>query len=230
MRSAGCPWVTCVSITACVFAFSYFPLASFHFTLLCPSFLLFPPFIFTFSLTSPSSFLPPCAFPSFPYTQQWHKLCKVASKTQWYRTDTKDGVTVSRCKFGRSRQHHAVIKVDGTIPHHPDTVTQFLQLSMRPGRKLDYLFRNESLVDHIDGIPALALEVFMSCCIYCTYIPLNPTLRSETNCAAHCTLVLVYFPCFHRGTGHRCNIQPVSGPPPKGGLERCPQQQECLDR
>ena len=86
--------------------------------------------------------------------KQWHKLCKVASKTQWYRTDTKDGVTVSRCKFGRSRQHHAVIKVDGTIPHHPNTVTQFMQLSMRPGGKLDYLFRNETLVDHIDEEPA----------------------------------------------------------------------------
>ena len=66
--------------------------------------------------------------------------------------------------------------------------------------------------------------------LYILYIPLNPTLRSETNCAAHCTLVLVYFSGFHRGTSHRCNIQPVSGPPPKGGLERCTQQQECLDR
>lgn len=83
----------------------------------------------------------------------------MASKTQWYRNDTKDGVTVSRCKFGRSRQHHAVIKVDGTIPHHPDTVAQFLQLSMRPGGKLDYLFRNETLVDHINGVcPPLLLE------------------------------------------------------------------------
>ena len=44
-----------------------------------------------------------------------------------------------------------MIKVEGTIPHHPGTVAQFLQLSMRPGGKLDYLFRNETLVDHIDG-------------------------------------------------------------------------------
>ena len=142
---------------------------------LCPSFLVSasPSFSLSFlfccpllSLLHSLSFLFPFASPSFPYSKQWHKLCKVASKTQWYRTDTKDGVTVSRCKFGRSRQHHAVIKVDGTIPHHPNTVTQFMQLSMRPGGKLDYLFRNETLVDHIDGIPALALELFMSCCIY----------------------------------------------------------------
>ena len=31
VRSAGCPWLTCVSITACVFAFSYFPPCLFPF-------------------------------------------------------------------------------------------------------------------------------------------------------------------------------------------------------
>ena len=116
--------------------------------------------LLSLSLSSPSLSLPPS--PSFPHAQQWQLLCKVATKTQWYRTDTKDGVTVSRCKFGRSRQHHAVIKVDGTIPHNPDTVAQFLQLSMRPGGKLDYLFRNETLLDHIDGMPT---ALFDSVCV-----------------------------------------------------------------
>ena len=178
MLNYGCPLATMhihVSNCKCICLFiltpSFLPLSLSSPSLL-PLIIVFLPFTLTFNLFSvhPSLVLPPftltltlLSFPSpslslnssspcFPYAQQWHELCKVASKTQWYRTDTKDGVTVSRCKFGRSHQHHAVIKVDGTIPHHPDTVAQFLQLSMKPGGKLDYLFRNETLVDHIDGM------------------------------------------------------------------------------
>ncbi len=50
--------------------------------------------------------------------------------------DTKDGVTVSRCKFGRGIRGNAVIKVEGVLQAEPRTVYQFMQLSTREGGKV----------------------------------------------------------------------------------------------
>ena len=50
--------------------------------------------------------------------------------------DTKDGVTVARCKFGRSSHGHAVIKVEGVLAADPSTVYQFMQISTREGGKV----------------------------------------------------------------------------------------------
>ena len=84
-------------------------------------------------------------------SQHWNDLCKVAFSTNWYKTDAKDGITVSRSRFGRGVGRHAVIKIEGFLNHTPETVLQFLQITMKPGGKLDYFFRNEFLVDRIQG-------------------------------------------------------------------------------
>jgi hypothetical protein len=83
--------------------------------------------------------------------RHWDDLCNVAFSTNWYKTDAKDGITISRSKFGRGRANHAVIKVEGYLNHYPETILQFLQLTMKPGGKLDYLFRNETLLDQVQG-------------------------------------------------------------------------------
>ena len=84
-------------------------------------------------------------------SQHWSDLCKVAFSTNWYKTDTKDGITISRSRFGRGVGHHAVIKIEGFLNHTPETILQFLQITVKPGGKLDYFFRNEFLVDRIQG-------------------------------------------------------------------------------
>ncbi len=53
--------------------------------------------------------------------------------------DTKDGVTVSRCKFGRGSHGNAVIKVEGVLQADPSTVYQFMQLSTREGGKVSHM-------------------------------------------------------------------------------------------
>ena len=71
--------------------------------------------------------------------QHWQKLCNSASTLKWSKVDTKDGVTVARCKFGRSSQGHAVIKVEGVLPASPSTVYQFMQLSTKEGGKVGHM-------------------------------------------------------------------------------------------
>ena len=68
--------------------------------------------------------------------QQWLKLCNAAATLKWSKVDTKDGVTVSRCKFGRGIRGNAVIKVEGVLQAEPRTVYQFMQLSTREGGKV----------------------------------------------------------------------------------------------
>ena len=52
--------------------------------------------------------------------------------------DTKDGITVARCKFGSSSNGQAIIKVEGVLPADPNTVYQFLKISTKDGGKVAY--------------------------------------------------------------------------------------------
>lgn len=72
----------------------------------------------------------------FPAMQHWRELCHTVRTARWNKIDTRDGVTVARCKFGRSSRGHAVIKVEGILPADPSTVYQFLKLSTREGGKV----------------------------------------------------------------------------------------------
>ena len=51
--------------------------------------------------------------------------------------DTKDGITVARCKFGSSSNGQAIIKVEGVLPADPSTVYQFLKISTKDGGKVE---------------------------------------------------------------------------------------------
>ena len=68
--------------------------------------------------------------------QRWKELCETLKTAKWSKIDTKEGVTVARCKFGRNSKGHAVMKIEGVLPADPATVYQFLQLSMREGGKV----------------------------------------------------------------------------------------------
>lgn len=68
--------------------------------------------------------------------QRWRELCEVSRTLQWSKVDTKDGVTIARCKFGRSSHGHAIVKLEGTLAADPATVYQFLQISTREGGKV----------------------------------------------------------------------------------------------
>ena len=59
-------------------------------------------------------------------------------RLQWSRVDTKDGITVARCKFGSSSNGQAIIKVEGVLPADPNTVYQFLKISTKDGGKVGY--------------------------------------------------------------------------------------------
>ena len=54
----------------------------------------------------------------------------------WSHSDTKDGITVARARFGRSSRGHAVIKIEGTLPADPTNVFHFLRLSTKDGGKV----------------------------------------------------------------------------------------------
>ena len=43
------------------------------------------------------------------------------------------------------------LQVEGILAAAPDTVYQFLKLSTQPGGKLDYMFRNETFLQHFEG-------------------------------------------------------------------------------
>lgn len=55
---------------------------------------------------------------------------------KWVKPETKDGVTVARCKFGRDKRGLAVLKVEGVLEADPDTVYNFLKISTREGGKV----------------------------------------------------------------------------------------------
>ncbi|XP_022089386.1 uncharacterized protein LOC110978583 [Acanthaster planci] len=71
--------------------------------------------------------------------QQWNNLLALAVGKNWKKTDTKDGVTVSRMSF--SDLPLAVVKVEGVINARCRHVYSFIQRAIRPGGKLDFPFR-----------------------------------------------------------------------------------------
>ena len=77
-----------------------------------------------------------CVYFMASHLQHWSELCQVASTAKWKKVDTHDGVTLSRCKFGRSSRGHAVIKIEGELAADPATVYQFLQLATKEGGKV----------------------------------------------------------------------------------------------
>ena len=70
------------------------------------------------------------------YMQHWKELCIVVRTLPWSKRDRKDGVTISRCKFGRSSGGYAVIKIEGVLKADPDTVFNFLKISTKEGGKV----------------------------------------------------------------------------------------------
>ena len=68
--------------------------------------------------------------------QHWRQLCESLNRLPWSRVDTKDGITVARCKFGSSSNGQAIIKVEGILPADPNTVYQFLKISTKDGGKV----------------------------------------------------------------------------------------------
>jgi len=68
--------------------------------------------------------------------QHWRELCILNRTLKWMRPETKDGVTVARCKFGKDRRGCAVIKVEGTLESDPDTVYNFMKISTKEGGKV----------------------------------------------------------------------------------------------
>ena len=71
-----------------------------------------------------------------PRTQHWRQLRESLRRLRWSRVDTKDGITVGRCKFGSSSNGQAIIKVEGVLPADPNTVYQFLKISTKDGGKV----------------------------------------------------------------------------------------------
>ena len=49
------------------------------------------------------------------------------------------------------------LQVEGVLPATPSVVYQFLQLSTKPGGKLDYMFRNENFLQHYSGVSKVKL-------------------------------------------------------------------------
>ena len=47
----------------------------------------------------------------FLYLQRWNELCAVELSATWSKIDRKNDVVISRCRFGRNQNAHAVIKV-----------------------------------------------------------------------------------------------------------------------
>ena len=69
--------------------------------------------------------------------QQWEKFCHSVEIANWTRSDTKDNITISRCRFGRSSKGFAVIKLEGILKSDPRNVFNFLQLSTKQGGKVN---------------------------------------------------------------------------------------------
>ena len=66
-------------------------------------------------------------------------MCSSLQSIEWTKSDTKEGITVARSKFGRSSKGYAVMKVEGTLPANPRNVFNFLQLSTKEGGKVSFI-------------------------------------------------------------------------------------------
>ncbi|XP_078349033.1 uncharacterized protein LOC144633972 [Oculina patagonica] len=80
--------------------------------------------------------------------EQWTNLCGIIDCGNWKKTDTKNGITISRLSF--THNDKAAVKVEGVIPVHPDIAYDYLRLAMQKGGKLDQPFRGEEVLQKID--------------------------------------------------------------------------------
>eukprot|EP00118_Oscarella_pearsei_P025885 m.308962 g.308962 ORF g.308962 m.308962 type:complete len:386 (+) comp45176_c0_seq1:21-1178(+) len=87
--------------------------------------------------------------------EQWMRLCKMIHTGEWKRTDTKNGVTISRFSF--KEQDIVILKVEGIMKAPPDVIFTFLQRATRSGGKIDYVFRNETVIEEIESDPPGAI-------------------------------------------------------------------------
>lgn len=85
--------------------------------------------------------------------ERFKDVCQASDSVRWTNQETKDGVTLFRSMFGGSRNGMVVLKVEGVLHADPSTAFQFLQLSTREGGKLDYIFRNETLLNSFEDEP-----------------------------------------------------------------------------
>ncbi|KAL5473311.1 hypothetical protein EMCRGX_G027780 [Ephydatia muelleri] len=83
--------------------------------------------------------------------ERFKDVCQASDSVRWTHEETKDDVTLSRSTFGGSRNGMVVLKVEGVLRADPSTVYQFLQLSTKEGGKLDYIFRNETLLNSFEA-------------------------------------------------------------------------------
>ncbi|RMX49627.1 hypothetical protein pdam_00003035 [Pocillopora damicornis] len=78
----------------------------------------------------------------------WARLCQIIESENWKKTDTKNGVTVSRLSF--THNDKAAVKIEGVIPVPPDIAFDYLQLAMKKGGKLDQPFRGEEVLQKVE--------------------------------------------------------------------------------
>ncbi|XP_077980441.1 uncharacterized protein LOC144435706 [Glandiceps talaboti] len=92
--------------------------------------------------------------------QQWEDLVAMATKDnkEWKKVDCKDGVTIARMAFQQDKC--ATVKIDGFVDVPCDIVYDFLQRSLEPAGKLNYPFRNETVLQQLSGNP---LETIVQC-------------------------------------------------------------------
>lgn len=72
--------------------------------------------------------------------QHWRELCILNRTLKWIKADSREGVTVARCKFGKNRRGYAMLKVEGVLEADPDTVYHFLKISTKEGGKVKKLW------------------------------------------------------------------------------------------
>ncbi|KAK3756001.1 hypothetical protein QZH41_013188 [Actinostola sp. cb2023] len=111
---------------------------------------------------------------------QWQSLCSAIKESAWKKTDTKNGITLSRLSF--KHETYAVVKVEGYIPVPPEITFDYLLTALRPGGKLDHPFRNETVLQIIeDSIPRASI-------ITNTYKLPMPSMSTRECCLIRCWL------------------------------------------
>ena len=106
------------------------------------------------------------------HNQRFKDVCRALTSVRWTHEETRDGITLSRSKFGGSRNGRIVMRVEGILPADPNTVYQFLQLSTKEGGK-----------------------VCVCECILCLYTCLCACVSVSCVCTCVCVRVSVFCVC-----------------------------------
>ncbi|XP_031555895.1 uncharacterized protein LOC116292680 isoform X2 [Actinia tenebrosa] len=110
--------------------------------------------------------------------EQWRCLCSVIKEAIWKKTDSKNGVTLSRLSF--KHESYAVIKIEGCIPVPLEVTYDYLLTAVRPGGKFDQIFRNEEVLEVIeDSIPRASI-------VTNTYSLPMPSMSRRECCLLRC--------------------------------------------